>query len=175
MTTALITFFLGQLFGIFALICTTWSMQLKNKKKLMILQTASEAFIVAQYLVKGAFTGSLMAVTSFVRDLIFTRHHTKRTPIWVLLALFVVMTIFTLLTWVGPLSALPYVGSLIYATALWWGEVKWIRLGNAAGNTPYLFYTWLTGNYALFIMTLIEVVAAVVGFYRVDVRGGKGK
>ena len=34
----------------------------------MILQTASEAFIVAQYFVKGAFTGSYLSIVSFVRD-----------------------------------------------------------------------------------------------------------
>ena len=53
MDNELLTFILGQTFGIFALTCTVVSMQLKKKRHLMILQTASEAFIVAQYFVKG--------------------------------------------------------------------------------------------------------------------------
>lgn len=169
MDTELITFFLGQAFGIAALICTVVSMQLKKKRPLMILQTASEAFIVAQYFVKGAITGSLLSLTAFVRDIIFTNYDKKRAPLWILLLLYVAMTIFTALSWAGPLSILPYAGSLVYAWTLWYGKVKWIRLGNAVGNTPYLAYTLLTGNYALFIMTLLEVISSAIGFLRLEV------
>ena len=168
-------FILGQAFGIFALICTVISMQLKEKKPLMVLQTASEAFVVAQYLVKGAITGSLQAIVSFVRDLIFTNHHNHRTTLWVLLVIYAIMTVFTIISWTGPLSVLPYVGSLIYAWSLWYGKVKWIRLGNAVGNSPYLIYTLLTDNYALFIMTLLEVISSAIGFIRLEVLNNKKK
>ncbi|MDO5481418.1 MAG: YgjV family protein [Candidatus Saccharibacteria bacterium] len=169
MESDVITLILEQAFGIFALICTVVSMQLKKKRPLMIMQTSSEAFIVAQYLVKGAITGSLMAVVSFVRDVIFTKYETQRAPIWILLVLYAVMIGLTVLSWAGTISILPFVGSIIYAFALWYGEVKWIRLGNALGNTPYIIYTLLTGNYALFVMTVIEVASAAIGFLRIDV------
>ncbi|MBP5648309.1 YgjV family protein [Candidatus Saccharibacteria bacterium] len=175
MDTEPLIFILGQAFGIFALICTVISMQLKEKKPLMVLQTASEAFVVAQYLVKGAITGSLLAIVSFVRDLIFTKHHKHRTPLWVLLVIYAIMTVFTIISWTGPLSVLPYVGSLIYAWSLWYGKVKWIRLGNAVGNSPYLIYTLLTDNYALFIMTLLEVISSAIGFIRLEVLNNKKK
>lgn len=144
-------------------------MQLKKKFPLMVLQTASEAFIVSQYFVKGAITGSFMAIVSFIRDIIFTKYGKKRAPLWILIALYIVMTTLTIVSWAGPLSILPFSGSLVYAWSLWYGKVKWIRLGNAVGNTPYLVYTILTGNYALFIMTLLEVASAAIGFIRLDV------
>ena len=175
MDNELTIFILGQAFGILALICTVVSMQLKKKRQLMVLQTASEAFIVAQYLVKGAITGSFMAMVSFIRDIIFTKYDKKRTPLWVLLVIYAIMTILTIISWAGPLSLLPYVGSLIYAWSLWYGKTKWIRLGNAVGNTPYLIYTILTGNYALFIMTLFEVASAAIGFIRIDILGARKK
>ena len=148
-------------------------MQLKKKRQLMVLQTASEAFIVAQYLVKGAITGSFMAMVSFIRDIIFTKYDKKRTPLWVLLVIYAIMTILTIISWAGPLSLLPYVGSLIYAWSLWYGKTKWIRLGNAVGNSPYLIYTIVTGNYALFIMTLLEVISSAVGFIRLELPSKK--
>lgn len=169
MNNDLVTFILGQTFGILALICTVVSMQLKKKHHLMLLQTASEAFIVAQYLVKSAITGSFMAMVSFVRDIIFTKYGKRRAPLWILIALYIIMTILTIISWAGPLSFLPYVGSLIYAWTLWYGKTKWIRLGNAVGNTPYLIYTALTGNYALFIMTFLEVASSAIGFFRLEV------
>ena len=175
MDDAITAFILEQAFGFFALICTVVSMQLKNKRPLMVLQTASEAFIIAQYLVKGAFTGSLMSVVSFIRDIIFTKHEKKRTPFWVLLILYIVMTVLTIVSWAGPLSLLPFVGSLIYAWSLWYGKTKWIRLCNGIGNSPYLVYTLLTGNYVLFVMTLLEVVSSFIGFFRIDVFGKKKK
>ena len=175
MDSEAIVFILGQAFGILALICTVVSMQLKKKRPLMILQTASEAFIVAQYLVKGAITGSLMASVSFVRDIIFTKYEKKRAPLWILIILYTMMTILTAISWAGPLSLLPYIGSLIYAWSLWYGKTKWIRLGNAVGNSPYLIYTLLTGNYALFIMTLLEVISSIIGFLRHDVFNKKHK
>ncbi len=175
MDNELVVFVLGQAFGILALICTVVSMQLKKKRPLMILQTASEAFVVAQYLVKNAITGALMASISFIRDVIFTKYGKKRAPFWILLIIYFAMTVLTIISWAGPLSLLPYVGSLIYAYTLWYGEVKWIRFGNAVGNSPYLVYTFVTGNYALFIMTLIEVISAGVGFVRIDVLGSKKK
>lgn len=85
------------------------------------------------------------------------------------------MTVLAIVSWAGPLSILPYVGSLIYAWTLWYGKVKWIRLGNAVGNSPYLVYTLLTGNHALFIMTLFEVLSSIIGFLRIDVFGAKKK
>lgn len=175
MDNEIIIFILGQAFGILALICTVVSMQLKKKRHLMLLQTASEAFIVAQYLVKGAITGSFMAMVSFVRDIIFTKYDKKRAPLWILLVIYVIMTILTAISWAGPLSLLPYIGSLIYAWTLWYGKTKWIRLGNAIGNTPYLIYTLLTGNYALFIMTLLEVISSAVGFIRLEMPNKKKK
>lgn len=173
MDNELTIFILGQAFGILALICTVVSMQLKKKRQLMVLQTASEAFIVAQYLVKGAITGSFMAMVSFIRDIIFTKYDKKRTPLWVLLVIYAIMTILTIISWAGPLSLLPYVGSLIYAWSLWYGKTKWIRLGNAVGNSPYLIYTIVTGNYALFIMTLLEVISSAVGFIRLELPSKK--
>ena len=173
MNNEIVVFILGQAFGILALICTVVSMQLKKKRHLMLLQTASEAFIVAQYLVKGAITGSFMAMVSFIRDIIFTKYDKKRTPLWVLLVIYAVMTILTIISWAGPLSLLPYVGSLIYAWSLWYGKTKWIRLGNAVGNSPYLIYTIVTGNYALFIMTLLEVISSAVGFIRLELPSKK--
>ena len=173
MNNEIVVFILGQAFGILALICTVVSMQLKKKRHLMLLQTASEAFIVAQYLVKGAITGSFMAMVSFIRDIIFTKHDKKRTPLWVLLVIYAIMTILTIISWAGPLSLLPYVGSLIYAWSLWYGKTKWIRLGNAVGNSPYLIYTIVTGNYALFIMTLLEVISSAVGFIRLELPSKK--
>ena len=175
MDNAVIIFILGQAFGICALICTVVSMQLKKKRPLMILQTASEAFVVAQYFVKGAITGSFMAIVSFIRDVIFTKYGKKRAPLWILIVIYIVMTVLTIISWNGPLSILPYSGSLVYAWSLWYGKVKWIRLGNAIGNSPYLIYTLVTGNYALFIMTLLEVISAAVGFIRIDVLGKKKK
>jgi hypothetical protein len=47
MDNEIVVFVLGQAFGIFALIATVVSMQLKKKRPLMIMQTVSEAFIVA--------------------------------------------------------------------------------------------------------------------------------
>ncbi|MBR1802109.1 YgjV family protein [Candidatus Saccharibacteria bacterium] len=173
MGNEILVFVLGQAFGIFALICTVVSMQLKKHRPLMILQTASEAFIVAQYLVKGAFTGMFLAMVSFVRDVIFTHYGKKRAPFWILLIIYALMTALTALSWAGPLSILPYVGSLVYAYTLWYGKVKWIRFGNAVGNTPYLVYTILTGNYVLFVMTLFEVLSAAIGFIRIDLLGKK--
>lgn len=173
MDNEVVAFALGQAFGIVALIATVVSMQLKKKRPLMILQTLSEAFIVAQYIVKSAITGSLMAMVSFVRDIIFTKYDKKRAPLWILFVLYIIMTILTAISWAGPLSILPYVGSLIYAWSLWYGKVKWIRLGNGIGNSPYLIYTILTGNYALFVMTLFEVLSSFIGFFRIDIFGKK--
>ena len=173
MDNEVLVFILGQAFGVFALVCTVVSMQLKKKRPLMILQTASEAFIIAQYFVKGAITGSFLAIVSFIRDIIFTHYGRRRAPLWILIVLYIIMTILTALSWAGPLSILPYVGSLIYAWSLWYGKVKWIRFGNAVGNSPYLVYTILTGNYALFAMTLFEVLSAAIGFIRIDLLGKK--
>lgn len=173
MDNEVLVFILGQAFGVFALVCTVVSMQLKKKRPLMVLQTMSEAFIVAQYFIKGAFTGSFLAIVSFIRDVIFTHYGRRRAPLWILIVLYIIMTILTALSWAGPLSILPYVGSLIYAWSLWYGKVKWIRFGNAVGNSPYLVYTILTGNYALFAMTLFEVLSAAIGFIRIDLLGKK--
>lgn len=170
-----LTIFLDQAFGILAMICAVVSVQLKKKRPLMIFQTISEAFIVLQYFVKGAVTGSLMSITSFVRNIIFTKYDKRRAPLWILLTLYAVMTILTIFSWAGPLSILPFAGSLIYTFTLWYGKVKWIRLGNVVGNTPYLFYTILTGNYALFIMTLFEVISSAIGFLRIDIFGKNKK
>lgn len=166
-----LTLILDQAFGILALICTVVSMQLKKKRPLMIMQTLSEALVVAQYFVKNAITGSFMSIVAFVRDIIFAQYDKKRPPLWILLALYAVMVALTALSWKGPLSILPFAGSLVYAWSLWYGKVKWIRVGNAVGNSPYLVYTALTGNYVLFAMTLFEVISALVGFIRLDLLG----
>lgn len=166
-----LTLILDQAFGILALICAVVSMQLKKKRPLMIMQTLSEAFVVAQYFVKNAITGSFMSIVAFVRDIIFAQYDKKRPPLWILLALYAAMVALTVVSWSGPLSLLPFAGSLVYAWSLWYGKVKWIRVGNAVGNSPYLVYTILTGNYVLFAMTLFEVISALVGFIRLDLLG----
>ncbi len=175
MDNSILTFILEQAFGIFALICTVVSMQLKKKRPLMLFQTASEAFAVAQYFVKGAITGSFMTIVAFVRDIIFTKYDKKRAPLWILIVFYTIMTAFVIISWKGPLSLLPYGGSLIFAWSLWYGDIKWIRLGDAVGNSPYLIYTIVTGNYALFLMTLLEVISATIGFIRIDILGKNKK
>ena len=76
-------FWLGQLFGVFALIALFFSFRENKKDKLLFYQIYSNSFCALQYLCLGrkAYTGVLLHFMCLVRNFIYYRYGNKNVPL----------------------------------------------------------------------------------------------
>lgn len=167
---------LAQIFGIIALIAMVLSYQCKERKKLLLLQLASNVFFVANYFMLGASTMGWMCVINVVRSFVFMMDDRRwaKSPLW--LYVFLIVALVTgIMSWEGPMSILVIVASLILIFALYSKNLKVTRLLFLFPPLLYISYNVYHMSFGGIGSDAFCLVSAIVAILRFDVRKKKEK
>lgn len=162
-------FYLAQLFGIVGLIILILSFQKNSKEKLLKYQVFSSLFFSIQYFCLNAISGCLMNVMSLVRNIIFKRFK-DRVPIIYLIIVLVVMIILSIFSYNGVISLLPTIGVILYSIAIWQDNLTITRIAEIIGCILFIIYNIKVVAISGLITTIIEMLSAIVGIYRFDIK-----
>lgn len=165
-----ISFIIGQVFGGIALIILMISFQKNEKKFLLKFQTISSLLYAIQYVFLNAFTGCFMNLTCMIRNFIFNKYNEKKIPIYILLIIIFLMVFLSLMSYQGIISLLPMFAVVFYSIALWYGNLKIIRITEIFSCVLYIIYNIQVLAITGFVATAIELIAAVISLYRFDIQ-----
>lgn len=162
-------FYLAQLFGIVGLIILILSFQKNSKEKLLKYQVFSSLFFSIQYFCLNAISGCLMNAMTLVRNIIFRRFKNK-VPIIYLIIIVVLMIILSIFSYSGVISILPTIGVILYSIAIWQDNLTITRIAEIIGCILFIIYNIKVVAISGLITTIIEMISAIVGIYRFDIK-----
>lgn len=163
-----ITFYLAQLIGLIGLIILLLSFQRNNRKDLLKYQIMSSSFFSVQYLILGAMSGFVMNITMCMRNLIFSKY--ENVPKKYITIVVIIMTLLSLLSYDGPISLLPCIGSIMYTISLAKSNLKITRIMNVITCALYIIYDIKVLAIAGLISASIELLSTVFAIYRYDIK-----
>lgn len=161
-----INFIVAQILGFIALVILMISFQKNDKKFLLKFQTFSSLLYALQYAFLGAYTGCLMNLTCMIRNFIFNKYNNKKIPVYLLIIIIFLMIMFSLFTYIGPISLLPMLAVILYSIAIWYGNLKLIRYTEVFSCLLYIIYNIKVWAFTGLIATIIELLAALISIFR---------
>ncbi len=166
----MINFIIAQIIGGIALIVLIVSFQKNEKKKLLKYQMFSSLLYAIQYVLLGAYTGSLMNLICMVRNFIFNKYENKRPPLYLLIIIITLMVGFSTISYEGLISLLPMIAVVLYSIAIWDGNLKKVRIVEIISCLLYIIYNIKVQAYTGLIATVIEMLGAMVAIYRFNIK-----
>lgn len=162
------TFQIVQILGIVTLIFYVFSLQMKKKENLLVMQIVSNVTFALQYILTLAWTGATMAAIAVIRGIVFYIFKKKKIkPSIIALLIFeIAMIISTILTWESALSLLPLIGMSVSLLGQWQDNMKWIRISTIIGATFWLGYELSAGLYTAVLTELCNIASSMVGLWR---------
>ena len=157
----------GQILGFVAVLIFALSYQIKNPKKLLLIQTVGTTTLLIHYLMIGALSGFALNIICVIRNLIY---YNKDKKIFsykfypYLLAL--VVGVVGVFSWQGPASLLIIFALMINTVCLSVNDTQFLRKSVVLTCSMLTLYNFFVHSYGGMINESISVVSSIIGLYR---------
>lgn len=158
----------GQVLGFLIAIESFFIYYAKKRKQILFAKLVCDSMNAVQQAMIGALTGSAINVVAIFREIVFYYRDQKKwasSILW-LFAFMAFMAIVPLLTWQGPVSLLPAIGSALAVLAFYCRNPKHTRIVGVFAQSFWLVYVIVIPNYGAILSNVIQIVAAVAGLIR---------
>lgn len=155
-----------MIFSILAFVALFVSICIKDRKKSLYVQSLNCFFEAVYDFIISAFTGAILSIINLIRTFIFINKEKFSKLIYLIILLFFegIIIINCYLSWVGWISLLPTVGSIIRTYCLWQSDMKLVRI---SGITTGIFYGSYYIYYKSWFMVLGDLILLLIGIYEV--------
>lgn len=142
-----------MIFSVLAFVALIVSVCIKERGKSLFVQSLDCIFEALYNFYIYAYTGAVLSLINFVRSFLFInkKDFSKKSYLGLLVLFESVIFINCIMTWAGPISLLPTIGSVIRTYCLWQTNMKLVRF---SGITTGVFY----GAYYLYYQSPILVI-----------------
>lgn len=155
----------GQIFGIVISFFSFFVYFGKSRNKLLIAKISLDMGYFFQQIMIGAYTGAVLNAISTVKGVVFYnrgKHKWASSRVWLYVFILLVL-ISPVLTWNGPMSLLPTLGSVISVISFYCMKPSHMRILGLFSQSLWLAYSILTVNIGVIISTSIQLIAVIVG------------
>ena len=159
---------LGQILGLLLSVVGFFIFYSKTRRGILTAKLISDVGYLVQQLMIGAVTGALINIIAIFREIVFYKSVDKKWAshrIWLYIFI-VLMGAAPILTWMGPVSLLPAIGSVVSVIAFYCREPQHTRIIGLAAMMPWFVYCTIIPNYGILLSMSIQLVAAVLGLIR---------
>ncbi len=126
----------------------------------------SSLLYAIQYAFLGAYTGCLLNLACVFRNYIFGKNENGRASIIWLIVVLAHIVGFSLITYTDIVSLLVMFGIILFSVAMWYGDLTFMRIGEAIACALLMIYN---------IATMIEISTVLIAIYRFDLKKIKPK
>lgn len=157
-------FVLAQIFALLSSICLLLSFWQRKRKQILHFQVLDSLFDIIQYLLLGAYTGSLISLLGSLRAYAFSK---TNNTLWLILFL-ILYIIASIFTYNGLISLFPLMAALTYTLVVWNKKEKNIRLFSILVFLLWFIYDILVGAYVSSITDSILILSNIIAYYKLD-------
>ena len=156
------TFALSQVLAGLAFIFDVLSFQFKERKSILICFVLSAVFIGAHFLVLQIYTSGILFFVSAVRFLV-SYYSTDRGWMYSFMGLSLAITGFS---YIGPLSILACLGTLIITRAVFQQQDRLVRLNMMVGTSVWIVHNLVAKSPVAVALEIFFLASNLVGYYR---------
>ncbi len=144
------------------------SVQFKNKKDILIIQTLSSICYMIVYFLLKAYSGATIELVEQTKNIVFIEYekNNKDIPLLVLLLFIGLLIIITILTYNGLNSIMPLIIYILYFLSSYFKNPKTIRTTMILWAIIWMLYNYSIGAYLMIIGNILEIISAVISLIR---------
>lgn len=159
---------IAQIIGIVAFLTFIFSVQKKNKKKLLILQLIANFLYGIQYLLLLAPTASFMNFISVIRCYIFYIYEekNKKPSKLVLTSILIFIILIGIFTVNNYLSIIPVAIAILYTISTWQKNMNITRWCFTIAAMLWILYNISVGAYTSLIGNSFELISGITSLIR---------
>lgn len=144
-----------------------WSLFVKSKSKLFLLETISTIFFVLQYAFLYAWVGMVIAIVDLVRVAIFYILEAKNCPqkakVITVIVSWLAAVVLSIITWSGWYSIIPLLGlTLMYIFTIL-PSLTGLKISIVINVLCTVLYLFFVGNIFNMVVEIILFVMCVIG------------
>ena len=160
-------YWIGQAFGVLAVILGFVSFQVRTQKMLLLCQTFTALTFVIHYFLIGAWSGMALNMVAMARNLVYARRDLKifSGKYWPIIFT-VVMGISGLFSWQDWYSVLAILGLVINSLCMSFKDPQNIRKSILVTSPMVLVYNAFAFSVGGMIYESVAIVSAVLGLIR---------
>ena len=156
--------------GFVAVAAFILSYQIKSNRWLFLLKLIGTVLFCLQFFLLDAFSGCLSLAVNILRNGLMMRYDDWKWVRWkgFPLLITVLFTAVLIYTWNGPISLLPYIGSVSSTFVYWTNSPRKIRLVDLACASPcWLVYDLIVHSWGGLLsesITLVSIIVSIIRF-----------
>ena len=139
-----------------------------KRSRILILKIMSDSLFVLHQLCLGMFSGAMLSGIAVARSSVFYHRGQRKwadNPLW--LVLFIALTLISpVLTWAGPISLLPTIGSVVCVFSYYVKSTWLLRILSFIGEGLWLLYGLFGGSIQLTLFGVVALISLTVGMIR---------
>lgn len=144
------------------------SYQIRSNRALFLCQLMGCIVFCVQFFLMGAYTGAISLIVNIARNLLLLKSDDwkwakHRGTLAAIIALLLVMTVYT---WAGWISVLPFLSVAVTSIGYWTQNAQKIRLSQLFGSPCTLFYDILIRSWGGALSEAIAILSIVVSIFR---------
>lgn len=156
---------LGEIFGYAAVLSGLLIYISVKRTRIFVAKIVTDSLFMLNQLLLGMLTGASLYAIALGRSGVFYhrgRHKWADNPWWIVL--FIALTLISpILTWAGPISLLPSIGSVICVFSYYVTNTVLLRILSFFGEGLWLLYGIFSGSVAVAICGVISLVSIALG------------
>lgn len=160
--------------GFVAFVIAVSVYQLNSRKSILNWGVVSGSLWAIHFFLLGAYTGSALNFFGAIKAYTFNRFRYRSWSgflFWGFVSLFAAVTA---VTWQGPISLLPAIGTISGAFASWRPTAKSIRLLALISPPSWFAYNFISHSYAGMVTEVFILASIFIGMYRLDRKSPAG-
>ena len=163
-------FIIAQVSGLIAEGLAVLAVQMKEKKKYLIIYAISYGFFVCNMLLLKAYSGAINCIILTVLTIISAKFENKKFPIKLIILFGILILVGNVITYINIFSLLPMIASYIYLIILVSKNMKNIRRLEVTSRILWGIYDFKVGAYTAFIIDIVILLSSLLAIYRIDIK-----
>ena len=161
------TYIIGQILGIIAIILGFVSYQVKTQRQILFVQTLTAAVFVAHYLLIGAMTAMAMNAVCIVRNFAYdVRNRKGWNSLAIPIAFTVLQAIIGIITWQAWYSIFVFCGICINTFCMSFRDPQKVRASIIVTSPMVLTYDVFSQSIGGIVYEAVAIISAIIGFLR---------
>lgn len=161
----------AQIIGFLAMLSAIICFQQKSRRKIMVWQLIVCTLWTLHFVILAVPTGLAINALQVVRAIIFSKKESAKWAnrnVW--LYVFIALTVLLgILTWEGPLSILPVIGTSFSTVSLWMKKPFTIRLLTFPVSITWGIYDIASGSLAGGFNETFCMISLIIAIIRIDI------
>lgn len=168
-------FLIAQIFGVFGIVFSVLSMQMKTKKKIMIMLFCLNLASALNFLFLDSLSGSYICFFAMIETVInyFYDTKNKKVPLLIVILYIIINIALGLLGYNTILDLIPIACALLYCATVCTKRESNIRKLMLGNQTLWLVYDIVNKAYMFSISNILTIISTGIAIYRFDCKNKK--